>query len=93
MAGLPAWYVLTRGDYLAFDYGSPSRRALHKVVSLTVQASAGGVTPVFEVTPLIRPGALVGAVVTLVRASCKARIMPGSVSKGASFRTLSLIHI
>ena len=89
LAGLPAWYRLTRGDYLAFDYGSPTRRALHKVVSRTAQADAAGSMPAFEVTPLIRPGAAVAAVVTLIKPCCKARLMPGSVSKGASFRTIT----
>jgi hypothetical protein len=89
LTGLPAWYRLTRGDYLAFDYGTPTRRALHKVVSAVAQASAAGVTVAFEVTPLIRPGAAVAAVVTLIKPCCKARLMPGSVSKGASFRTIT----
>lgn len=86
---LPSWYVLSRGDYLAFDYGSPSRRALHKVVTLQVQADASGVTPSFEVTPMIRPGATVGASVTLVRAACLARLVPNTVSKGQSIRTIT----
>lgn len=86
---LPGWYVLSRGDYLAFDYGSPARRALHKVVTAQVQADAAGTTPTFEVTPLIRPGATVGAAVTLVRASCLARIVPNTVSKGQSLRTIT----
>lgn len=89
LAGLPAWYVLSRGDYLAFDYGSPSRRALHKVVSVQAQANGAGTTPAFEVTPMLRPGASVGAAVTLIRAACKARLVPGSVSKGTSFSTVT----
>lgn len=82
LSGLPGWYVLTRGDYLAFDYGTPSRRALHRVVDTVVEANASGTTPAFEVTPMIRPGAITGAAVTLVRAACKARLIPGSVEKG-----------
>jgi hypothetical protein len=89
LAGLPAWYRLTRGDYLAFDYGSPARRALHKVVSKVAQANAAGTIAAFEVTPLIRPGATLAAVVTLIKPCCKARLVPGTVSKGASFRTIT----
>lgn len=89
LAGLPANYVLTRGDYLAFDYGTPSRRALHKVVAVTVQANVSGTTPNFEVTPALRPGAVVGATVTLVRAACKAKLVPGSVSKGRTKDTIT----
>lgn len=89
LAGLPAWYVLSRGDYLAFDYGTPSRRALHKVVTEQVQAGSTGTTGAIEVTPMIRPGASTGASVTLVRASCLARLVPNTVSKGQSIRTIT----
>lgn len=89
LAGLPAWYVLSRGDYLAFDYGSPARRALHKVVTEQVQAGSTGTTGAIEVTPMIRPGASIGASVTLVRASCLARLVPNTVSKGQSIRTIT----
>lgn len=82
ISGLPGWYVLSRGDYLAFDYGIPARRALHKVVTPVVEANAAGTTPVFEVTPMIRPGAVTATAVTLVRAACKARLIPGRVEKG-----------
>ena len=81
ISGLPAGYVVSIGDYLSFDYGG--RRALHRLVSGAV-ASAGGVTPVFEITPMIRPGAAVSAPVGLIRASCKAVLTAGSVSKGTT---------
>jgi hypothetical protein len=85
LGGLPVGYKLSTDDYLAFDYGSaPVRRALHRIVSDPAAVPAGGVTPVFQVIPPIRPGALVGAVVTLVKASCKAKIVPKSVSKGST---------
>jgi hypothetical protein len=88
IAGLPAGYMLSRGDYLAFDYGAPARRALHRIVTGAV-ASGGGVTPALEVTPMIRTGALVGAAITLVRPACKAVLVAGSVSKGSSSRTIT----
>lgn len=82
IGGLPPGYVLTPGDFLAFDYGSaPTRRALHRVVIGAV-ANSGGLVSSIEVTPEIRPGALVGAPVILRRPSCKAVLLPGSVSSG-----------
>ncbi len=79
LKALPAGYVLTAGDYLSFDYGS--LRALHRLVE-DVTADGLGDTAEFEVVPHIRTGAAVDAVVTLIRASCKARMVPGSVSAG-----------
>ncbi len=72
--GLPASYVLTRGDLLAFDFGSPTRRALHRVVTATVTADGAGLTPLFAVTPFIQPGAAVSDVVTLAKPAMEAII-------------------
>ncbi|NTT86926.1 hypothetical protein [Tabrizicola fusiformis] len=83
LSGLPVGYQLSRGDYLAFDYGSPARRALHRLVG-SATANGSGVTPAFEITPMLRPGATVGATVTLVKAACRARLVPGQTSKGQS---------
>lgn len=78
--GLPAGYVLTAGDYLAFDYGSnPIRRALHRIVN-TVTADGSGITPAFEVRPHIRPGAATDIAVALVKAAAKMFLEPGSLS-------------
>lgn len=82
LKGLPAAYELVRGDMLSFDYDT-GRRALHRVVSASVVAGPTGTTPVFEVRPHVRPGAAVDAVVTLVRPSCLAVVVPDSVSAGA----------
>lgn len=79
LKALPASYVLTAGDYLAFDYGS--LRALHRLVE-DVTADGTGTTAEFEVVPNIRPGAAVDDVVTLIRAACKAIIVPSSFSAG-----------
>ncbi len=54
LSGLPARYVLTRGDYLAFDRPGGGR-SLHQVVDPTVVASAAGLSPTFEVNPRSRP--------------------------------------
>lgn len=89
LAGLPAGYVLTRGDYIAWDYGSPTvRRALHRVVDATVTANGTGTTPLFEVSPFVRPGAITGNAM-LIRAACKAVILPDGVSKGSTRRTIN----
>ncbi len=80
LAGLPAGYTLSAGDYLSFDYGtSPVRRALHRVVPATVVANGSGQTALFEITPSIRPGASAGAAVALNKAWCKAVMIPGSI--------------
>ncbi|MBD3787218.1 MAG: hypothetical protein IE922_09645 [Sphingomonadales bacterium] len=90
LKGLPPGYELRRGDYIGWDYGAnPVRRALHKVVDLSVTASGTGITPSFEVVPNIRAGAAVSSAVRLVRAYCTAIIVPGSVSPGASRSTLT----
>ncbi|TPM39580.1 hypothetical protein [Mesorhizobium sp. B2-3-4] len=83
LKGLPAGYVLTAGDYLAFDYGSPSRRAFHEV-SEDVTAGGGGTTGAFEVSPFIRPGAAVNQTVTLIKPAMKCKIKPGSFSVGST---------
>lgn len=76
LKGLPAAYVISVGDMLSFTYGSsPTRYALHRVVEAAT-ANGSGVTPQFEVTPLIRAGAAVDATVTLVKPVCKAVLLP-----------------
>ena len=58
ISGLPAGYVLTRGDMLGFEYGSsPTRFALHRVVTGIKTANGSGVIDLLEVTPHIRTGA------------------------------------
>src|SRR5690606_25977213 len=55
--GLPANYVLSRGDMFSFDYGpeGAKRRALHRLVE-TVAADGDGDTVNIEVFPHIRSG-------------------------------------
>jgi hypothetical protein len=89
LKGLPASYALTRGDYLAFTYGSPAKYALHRVVAATVAADSGGVTAEFEITPLIRAGAAVNDAVALAKPACKAVLLPGSLSTGAGQRRIT----
>ncbi|MDR5655365.1 hypothetical protein [Ruixingdingia sedimenti] len=82
LQGLPVGYQLRRGDRLAYSYGTnPVRYALHRVAS-PATADEAGVTPLFEVSPNLRPGWPDLAAVTLVKPACKAVIVPGSVQPG-----------
>lgn len=79
LKALPAGYVLTRGDFLAFDYGAGPSRALHQVMAATVTADGSGDTAEFEVRPHIRTGAAVDDAVNLKRPAAEMLILPGSV--------------
>jgi len=82
ISGLPAAYQLRSHDYLAFSYGaSPTRYALHRIAT-GATADGTGLTPLIEVSPNLRPGWALNADVKLVRASCKAVLVPGSVQPG-----------
>lgn len=83
LTGLPSGYVLAPGDMMAFAYGTaPVLQALHRVVTGST-ADAGGLTGLIEVVPPLRPGAVTGASVSLLRPACKALLVPGSVSPGS----------
>ncbi len=90
LTGLPVGYRLNPYDYLAFSYGSnPTRFALHRAVN-GQQANAGGTFGGWlEVTPNIRAGYAIGAAVTLLKASCKAVIVPGSFQPGRRKATMT----
>ncbi|WP_024586002.1 hypothetical protein [Aliihoeflea sp. 2WW] len=84
VTGLPNGYRLTVGDFLAFEYGAnPVRRAFHRVVE-TVQASSGGLTPLFEVRPHLRPGVVTGLAVALRKPAAKVFIMPDTFDPGTA---------
>jgi len=78
LGSLPAGFVFSPGDYIAFDYGS-SKRALHRVSAAAVADGDGNVT--LEVRPAIRPGWNAGAAVFLRRAAALMIILPGSYSE------------
>ena len=93
LTGLPSGYVLSAGDMLGFQYGSsPVRYALHRIV-VGGTASSSGLTPMLELVPNLRPGAVAGMTVSLIRPACKARLLPEpsygagrqALSRGASF--------
>lgn len=83
LAGLPANFALSVGDFFAFDWGSdPESRALHQVVE-PVTADGSGTTANFEVRPAIRNPELVEIspqiAVTFKRPAARFTVMPGSI--------------
>jgi hypothetical protein len=93
LKGLPAAYVLTRGDMLSFDWGSRPSRALHRIVSASVTADVSGNTGDIVVRPPIRPGAEVDDVVTLIRSAAEMRLVPGSFDAPSAGPTTSTISL
>lgn len=81
LSGLPARYVLSRGDYLRFARDG-GRYALHRVAEARVVAGDDGTTPAFELSTMIQPGAVTGAPVALVRAAVPCMRVPGSIIPG-----------
>ena len=80
ISGLPNDYQLSAGDMFAIDYGSPSRRALLRLVA-DVVASGAGLTPLVEVRPHLRPGITETLAVDFSRPAAKVKLVPGSVSQ------------
>lgn len=78
ISGLPAGYVLTRGDMFSFQYlSSPTRYALHRVVYAATAADGAGVITV-QVIPAIRPGYTLGTAISVTKPQMKAKIIPGT---------------
>ena len=88
LSGLPVGYVLSRGDYLGFAYDG-GRRALHRVAVDTVVANGAGNTPMFEVSTLIQPGAVVNTPVQLIKPAIPVMRIPGSVIGGTTRNTIT----
>lgn len=88
IAGLPAGYQLSVGDMLHVAFGSdPLRYSLHQVGE-GVTASAGGLTPEFDVDPAIPIGVATGLAVVLVRAAAIMIRVPGTFQPGATERAM-----
>lgn len=84
LAGLPAGYVITRGDMLSFQYGSnPVRYALHQIVVGGV-ANGSGITDYLEVSSFIRTGWVLNQSVKLAKPEVKAVYVPKSFNPGKS---------
>jgi hypothetical protein len=87
VAGLPAGYALSAGDYIGWQYGSnPTRYALHRLVT-GATADGAGLTPLFEVYPHIRPGVITTTAVSLVRPVIKARVLSSGYGAGVPLIT------
>lgn len=79
---MPPGLDLPTGTMLSFPYGaSPVRQAFHRIRKGGT-AGPTGTTPLMEVSPHVRPGAVVGTAVTLAHPAFKAVIVPDSVSVG-----------
>ena len=81
LAGLPAGYALSAGDYLSFSYSNPPLQAFHQLVG-DARADVSGVVPAFEIVPQLRPGATIGSPVTLAKPVFKTLLVPGSLNEG-----------
>lgn len=85
LRGLPAGYVLSRGDYISFNYANPvtstASVALHRVTAASVTANGSGITAEFAVHPPVLPGVVTGAsgaICRLTNAYAEFRLKPGS---------------
>lgn len=88
LQGLPVDYELGAGDVLSFTYGSnPVRYAMHQIVSDSKASSIGDIT--VEVSDFIRPGALTGMVVHLIKPFYKAVVVPNSTEIGEASNIIS----
>lgn len=87
VSGLPSGYLLTDGDYIGWQYGSPTRYALHRLVT-GATASGAGLTPLFEVAPFVRSGFVTGTTaVVLIRPPFKAVLTAVNFGGGRSVIT------
>lgn len=79
LTGLDSAFVISRGDYLAFDFGG--NRYLHQAME-TVTAVAG-LTPYFEVRPYIKAGLVLSPsiAVKLKQPSAVCALVPSSIQK------------
>lgn len=77
--GLPANYVLRRGDLFEIDYGSPSRRGLYELAE-NITANGSGVTGEVEVSAPLRPGITTTMAVGFIKPAAKMKLVPGSDS-------------
>lgn len=88
ITGLPARYVLTRGDLIGISWGtSPVRYGVHRIV-IGGLADTAGLTGWIEVAPALPAGLVTTSAVVLSRPAFKAMVVPGSVRAGTQRRGL-----
>lgn len=84
LSGLPAGYVLSRGDYFGYQYGSnPVRYAFHRLARGGT-ANGSGAAIGLESSSFIQPGYALPAAVKLIKPQLKMVLVPGSVDSGSS---------
>lgn len=88
LAGLPAGYRISEGDFLSVDFGADPVRAAPFQVLETVTASGAGVAPAFRVIPHVWPGITTGLEVRLIDPRGHFFIAPQSLKTGAIKRAL-----
>lgn len=88
LKSLPPGFILSAGDYLAFNYGTS--RALHQIVE-SVTADIGGNTTEFEVRPHIRPGFALNSAVILKNPNGQFTLLPNSVSSALNSKVTCVV--
>ncbi len=84
LAGLPAGYEISIGDFISWQYGSnPTRYALHRFASGGT-ANGAGQSPFMELSSFVRIGYTLPATVRLIKPQVKMILVPGSVDAGSS---------
>ncbi|HGG04725.1 MAG TPA: hypothetical protein ENK28_04650 [Aliiroseovarius sp.] len=79
LAGLPAAYDLSVGDYMSVTVGTVPH--FHQIVEAAT-ANGSGVTPEFSIVPPLSASVVAGQAVTLVNPTMLASAIPGSVREG-----------
>ena len=79
LTGLDTAQVISRGDYLSFDYGG--NRYLHQAMETVTAIS--GVTPFFEVRPYLKTGLVLSPAIAvkLKKPSAVCTLVAGSIQK------------
>lgn len=90
ISGLPAGYQISVGDYLGWT-NADGTLALHRAAA-SATGTGTGLTPLFEVEPLVRPGTSTGLAVELVRPAVRAVVVDSDygnarplITEGATF--------
>lgn len=81
LSGLPANFIFTPGDYLAFDHVSATKRAFHRVSYPGVTGNGSGVATI-TVSPMLSNDYTLNSTVYLYRPYMVMQISPGSINYG-----------
>ncbi len=77
LKGLPSGYVLSAGDFVAVDYGTPSRRALFRMAAGGTADGSG--TAELELRPHVRPGIATDCAAYLFKPAAKMKLLPDTL--------------